>query len=164
MKPPGAARTYGVLVGRIKDGQEKDGRSPHYEIWAAANGDYRIAVNVRSVDGSDVLAFFDPAFSAPTKLALPSLAAGSPGFQPLPTGPEGRGLDYLRDGLFPLDRMAPIPAEARASASATCWMRRSSAPRPTALPSSSRSASPSTMPALTRHSASRPSVGCTTSI
>jgi uncharacterized protein YukJ len=112
MKPQNAQRTYGVLVGPIKDGQENpNGSSPHYEIWVHADADYRIAVNVRSVDGSDVLACFIPQFTNPTKLNLPALAAGAPGFQPIQTGPAGNGLDYLRDGLFPLDQMQPIPAD-----------------------------------------------------
>jgi uncharacterized protein YukJ len=111
-KPPGAQRTYGILVGKIHDGQPNtEGRSPHYEIWVKANGDYRIAVNVQSVDGSDVLALFDPDFKSTTKLDLPTLAAGPLGFNPLPTGSDGKGLDYLRDKLFPIDRMAPIPPE-----------------------------------------------------
>jgi uncharacterized protein YukJ len=75
-KPEGQPRRYGVLVGRIKDGQEDPdgaGKSPHYEIWVNADGaDYRVAVNVRSVDGSDVLAYFDPNFTAATKLRLPA--------------------------------------------------------------------------------------------
>jgi uncharacterized protein YukJ len=112
-KPEGQPRRYGVLVGRIKDGQEDPdgaGKSPHYEIWVNADGaDYRVAVNVRSVDGSDVLAYFDPNFTAATKLSLPALA-GAPGFRPLATGPEGEGLDYLRDGLFPLASMQDLPA------------------------------------------------------
>ena len=111
-KPPGQQRTYGLLVGTIKDGQmDPSGRSPHYEIWVSADQDYRIAVNVQSVDGSDVLAFFDPNFSAPTKLNLPSRAAGAAGFTALRTGPGGQGLDYLRDNLFPLEKMADIPGE-----------------------------------------------------
>lgn len=111
-KPPGAQRTYGTLVGKIQDGQQNpEGKSPHYEIWVKANGDYRIAVNVQSVDGSDVLALFDPDFKSPTKLDLPTLAAGALGFTSLPTGSNGQGLDYLRDNLFPIDKMAPIPPE-----------------------------------------------------
>ena len=111
-KPPGAERSYGILVGKIQDGQQNpEGKSPHYEIWVKANGDYRIAVNVQSVDGSDVLALFDPDFKSPTKLDLPTLAAGTLGFTSLPTGSSGKGLDYLRDNLFPVDKMAPIPPE-----------------------------------------------------
>src|SRR5271163_2640972 len=113
-KPEGQARRYSVLVGRIKDGQEDTegaGKSPHYEIWIDGGGEnYRVAVNVRSVDGSDVLAFFDPNFTAPTKDDLASLAR-APGLKPLDTGVDGVGLDYLRDDLFALDAMKDLPAE-----------------------------------------------------
>jgi uncharacterized protein YukJ len=110
---PAAAHSYGVLVGKIKDGQidPPETRSPHYEIWVGADNDYRIAVNARSVDDSEVVAFFDANFTAATKLDLPTLAAGPAGFTRLETGPNGQGIDYLRDGLFPLDKMAPIPTE-----------------------------------------------------
>ena len=71
-KPQGQSRKYSVLVGRIKDGQEDPegaGKSPHYEIWVDAAGvNYRIAVNVRSVDGSDVVAYYDPTFTGAAKL------------------------------------------------------------------------------------------------
>ena len=111
-RPKGQERSYGLLVGTIKDGQmDPSGRSPHYEIWVSADGDYRIAVNVESVDGSDVLAYFDPKFTSPTKLDLPRRTSGAAGFTPLRTGPDGQGLDYLRDKLFPLSKMADIPGE-----------------------------------------------------
>jgi uncharacterized protein YukJ len=111
-KPPTQQRSYGVLVGAIRDGQEDPGgHSPHYEIWVEADQNYRIAVNVRSVDGSDVLAHYDPNFTNPTKRDLAGLAAGKKGFTQLQTGPGGKGLDYLRDDLFPIDAMAPIPPE-----------------------------------------------------
>ncbi len=111
-KPKGQKRTYGLLVGTVKDGQmDPSGRSPHYEIWVGADRDYRIAVNVQSEDGSDVLAYFDPKYTQKTKLDLPSRAAGAAGFSALRTGPDGQGLDYLRDNLFPLDKMADIPGE-----------------------------------------------------
>jgi uncharacterized protein YukJ len=87
------------------------GRSPHYEIWVKADRDYRIAVNVLSVDGSEVLAYFDSNFTAPTKLDLTNRAAGVAGFNALRIGPDGQGLDYLRDNLFPIDKMAAIPLE-----------------------------------------------------
>ena len=111
-KPPTQQRSYGVLVGTIRDGQEDPaGHSPHYEIWVQADRNYRIAVNVRSVDGSDVVAHYDPDFAKPTKRDLASLAAGKKGFTALPTGPGGAGLDYLRDDLFPIGAMAPIPPD-----------------------------------------------------
>ncbi len=107
-----ATRTYGVLIGRVKAGRlDPSGASPHYEIWIDAGRPYRIAVNVRSVDGSEVLVHYDPAYGSPTKRDLPVLAAGAPGFIPLETGPGGAGLDYLRDGLFALADMHPIPPD-----------------------------------------------------
>lgn len=112
MKPERAERTYGVLVGHVARGREYGGgRSPHYEILVEAGGEYRLAVNVRSVDGSDVLAWLDDHFTGPTRPDLAALAAGAPGFAPLATGPDGQGLDYLRDGMFPLERMRPVPPE-----------------------------------------------------
>jgi uncharacterized protein YukJ len=109
-KPPTQQRTYGVLVGTIHDSRkETSGHSPHYEIWVQADTNYRIAVNVRSADGSDVLAHYDPNFTNPTKRDLAGLAAGRKGFTALATGPGGAGLDYLRDDLFPIDGMTLIP-------------------------------------------------------
>jgi uncharacterized protein YukJ len=104
------ARTYGVLVGSIKAGRlDPAGTSPHYQIWVVAGSDNdRVAVNVRSVDGSEVLVHYDPAYTLPTKRDLPALAAGPPGFTALVTGPNGTGLDYLRDGLFPIAEMQPL--------------------------------------------------------
>jgi len=111
-KPPGQQRSYGILVGTIRDGREDPaGHSPHYEIWVEADQNYRIAVNVRSVDGSDVVAHYDPDFTKPTKRDLASLAAGKKGLTALPTGPGGAGLDYLRDDLFLIGAMAPIPPD-----------------------------------------------------
>jgi uncharacterized protein YukJ len=105
-----AQRTYGVLVGTIKAGQlDPNGASPHYEIWIVAGSENdRVAVNVRSVDGSEVLVHYDPAYTLPTKRNLAALAAGSPGFTPLATGPGGAGLDYLRDALFPIADMQVV--------------------------------------------------------
>ena len=111
-KPASQQRTYGVLVGTIHDGRaDPPGHSPHYEIWVQADTNYRIAINVQSVDGSNVLAHYDPGFTKPTKRNLASLAAGRKGFTALPTGPNGKGLDYLRDDLFPIAATTPIPPD-----------------------------------------------------
>jgi uncharacterized protein YukJ len=111
-KPAGAVRHYGVLVGSVVDGFESpDGSSPHYEIRINGGQDFRIAVNVQSMDGSEVLAFFDANFGQSGRLDLTPLLSGQRGFQALQTGPAGSGgLDYLRDNLFPIDSMQPIPA------------------------------------------------------
>ncbi|MDB5362866.1 MAG: hypothetical protein JWO51_4163 [Rhodospirillales bacterium] len=102
---------YGVLVGRLKDGVEDGGKSPRYEIWVQGGGDFRIAVNVRSVDGSEVLAHYDPAYTPPASLDLAALAAGPAGFTAIATGPNGKGLDCLRDNLLPIADMSPLPPD-----------------------------------------------------
>jgi uncharacterized protein YukJ len=104
---------YGILVGRITDGQENpNGKSPHYEILVDAAGTpYRVAVNVQSVQGSEVIAYFDRNYTNDTKLGLAARAAGPHGFSALTDGPDGQGLDYVRDNLFPLAQMRPIPAD-----------------------------------------------------
>jgi len=105
----GGQLSYGVLVGKIRDGKLS---ATHYEIWVSAGGrDFRIAVNVRSVDGSDVLVHYEPNYTQNTKADLAHLAAGSPGFTAIPTGPHGSGLDYIRDDLFPIADMHPIPED-----------------------------------------------------
>lgn len=111
-KPAGAVRQYGVLVGSAVDGFESpDPKSPHYEIRIDGSRDYRIAVNVQSSDGSEVLAYFDPRFDQSKSLDLTPLLKGPRGFRALRTGPvDWQGLDYLRDKLFPLEAMEPIPA------------------------------------------------------
>jgi len=107
--------SYGVLVGDIREGQiDPTGKTPHYEIWIVAGGvNYRVAVNVISQDHSEVMAYFDPNYTPPNtpKLPLAKLASGAMGFRPMETGPGGQGLDYLRDELFPVDKMALIPDE-----------------------------------------------------
>lgn len=112
-KPRNAQRTYGVLVGKVADGTMKpSGSSPHYEIWVKANDeDFRIAVNVQSVDGSEVLVHYDPDFKGNSGHDIAGIAEGPAGFKPLQSGPDGEGLDYIRDTLFPIDDMTAIPAD-----------------------------------------------------
>ncbi|MBR0713428.1 DUF2278 family protein [Bradyrhizobium liaoningense] len=112
-RPPNAIRHYGVLVGSVVEGfQSSDGSSPHYEIHVkGGDRDYRIAVNVQSVDDSEVLAYFDAEFAKAGTLDLKPYLDGDPGFRRLETGPSGQGgLDYVRDNIFPVDAMRPIPA------------------------------------------------------
>jgi uncharacterized protein YukJ len=106
-----AQLSYGVLVGTVKDGTfDPSGTSPHYEIWVVAGAaNFRIAVNVQSVDASEVLVYYDPAYAQETKRNLAALASGPFGFAPLATGSAGGGLDYLRDNLFPIAAMRPVP-------------------------------------------------------
>ena len=80
-------RQFGVLVGTVKDGQyDPAGRSPHYEIWVKAGGDYRVAVNVESVDGSDVFRLFRSQLHEADQARSACTRGGHPGFTPLETG------------------------------------------------------------------------------
>jgi len=112
-RQPQSKYVYGVLVGRITDGQENPGgKSPHYEILVDAAGTpYRVAVNIQSVQGSEVLAYFDRNYSNDTKIGLTTRAGGPHGFTELTNGGDGQGLDYVRDDLFPLRKMTPIPPD-----------------------------------------------------
>lgn len=114
-RPAASKYVYGALVGRITDGKENpNGSSPHYEILVdAAGAPYRVAVNIRSVEGSEVLAYSDSQYTNDTKLGLPQRLSGTQGFTPLTTGKNGQGLDYLRDDLFPLAGMKPIAPDGR---------------------------------------------------
>jgi uncharacterized protein YukJ len=116
-RPATSKYVYGALVGRITDGKENpNGNSPHYEILVDAAGTpYRVAVNIRSVEGSEVLAFSSNQYTNDTKLGLSGRMSGPHGFTPLATGKQGEGLDYLRDDLFPLDQMKPIAPDGNGS-------------------------------------------------
>ena len=57
------------------------------------------------------MAYFDPAYSGDTKLGLAALSRGTHGFTALTKGDGGQGLDYVRDNLFPLNQMRPIPPD-----------------------------------------------------
>jgi len=109
-KPAAQSRQYGRLVGTIKAGREDGGSSPHYEIHIVAGADYRAAVNVKSVDGSNVIALFTTDYQPPAFLDLAALASGTKGFTALKTGKDGEGLDYVHQtGLVDLSAMQPIP-------------------------------------------------------
>jgi uncharacterized protein YukJ len=108
----GLQHPYGVLAGRARAGRFNDrGSSPHYEILVdTLRGTrfdlHRLVVNVRSMDGSAVLAYFSPDFTAKD---LSPLARAPFGFTALTTGPGGTGIDYARDGLFDIAKMEDIP-------------------------------------------------------
>jgi uncharacterized protein YukJ len=107
-----ALRSYGVLAGRIVEGRsERDADTPHYQVRVDGGGtDFRIAVNVLSQQApSELLYLADPAFRHPLLADLPALADG---FTPVPSGPGGVALDYIRANLFDRTAMRPLPSTA----------------------------------------------------
>jgi uncharacterized protein YukJ len=85
---------YSVLKGDPVSGKLVFGRSPHYQIQVQAGGDtITVAVNVESVDGSEVLYIVDHAFQPPNTVALDALDAG---LTPLASQDGGLALDFVR--------------------------------------------------------------------
>ena len=99
---------YAVLVGRAVDRRFATTKSNHYEIKISSAGQtYRIAVNVQSADGSEVLYAMRDHFQQPM---LAQLAALADGHHPLASAAGGLALDYVRgEQLTPADFVA-LPA------------------------------------------------------
>jgi uncharacterized protein YukJ len=98
---------YTVLAGKAVDRRFATAKKNHYEIHIRAAGeDYRIAVNVQSVDKSEVLYFVDPNFSHPL---LAQLVAVPEGHQAVAQMPGGIALDYVRGGYVQQSQMLPLP-------------------------------------------------------
>ena len=88
---------YSVLTGRPTAGKVVSGSSAHYQITvAAASGTVTVAVNIESVDGSEVLYAIKGGFTPPNPQALQALAEG---FTALPSQPGGLALDYVRETI-----------------------------------------------------------------
>jgi uncharacterized protein YukJ len=101
---------YGVLAGRVSERKLASGSSNHYEVHVQAAGeDFRIAVNVQSVDGSEVLYHVDDAFDHPVTTALAALAEGH---HVVPMTPDGLAIDYVRAGYVARADMLPLPVQA----------------------------------------------------
>src|SRR5438067_9304975 len=101
---------YGVLAGRVVERRLASGSSNHYEVHVKAAGeDFRIAVNVQSVDGSEVLYHVDDAFDHPVTAALAALAEGH---HIVPMTADGLAIDYVRAGYVAKADMLPLPVEA----------------------------------------------------
>ena len=74
---------YSVLKGQPTAGKVVTGASRHYQITVAAGeGTFTVAVNIESVDGSEVLYAIEQSFTPPDATGLGALM---PGFMPLPS-------------------------------------------------------------------------------
>jgi len=99
---------YAVLVGRAVDRRFATTKSNHYEIKISAAGQsYRIAVNVQSADGSEVLYAMRDPFAHPMLAQLTALADGH---HPINSAAGGLAIDFVRtEHLKPSDFVA-LPA------------------------------------------------------
>lgn len=85
---------YSVLVGDPTAGKVVTGASTHYQITMQANGGpFTVAVNIQSVDGSDVLYAIEENFTPPDLAGLLALPTG---MTALKRAPGGLALDYVR--------------------------------------------------------------------
>jgi uncharacterized protein YukJ len=99
---------YAVLAGRAVDRRFATTKSNHYEIKISAAGQaYRIAVNVQSADGSEVLYGVRDPFAHPMLAQLGALADGH---HPLPSAAGGLALDYVRGEQLTAADFVPLPA------------------------------------------------------
>ena len=85
---------YSVLAGRPMAGKVVSGASAHYQItMQATGGPFTVAVNIQSVDGSEVLYAIEEEFTPPDLAGLTALPMG---MTTLKTEVGGLALDYVR--------------------------------------------------------------------
>ena len=86
---------YSVLRGMPIAGEVVTGASTHYQITVAAAGaHFTAAVNIESVDGSEVLYAIQQPCTPPDTAGLQAVAEG---VTPVASEPGGLALDYVRD-------------------------------------------------------------------
>lgn len=106
--------SYSVLKGKPTAGKVVGGASTHYQITVSATGGpFTVAVNIQSVDGSEVLYAIENSFVPPNG---PGLAALAPGMTALQSAAGGLALDFVREqiGGKPMITkagMTPLPIE-----------------------------------------------------
>ncbi len=88
---------YSVLAGDPVAGKVVTGSSTHYQITMnAPSGPFTVAVNIQSVDGSEVLYAIEEEFTPPDVAALQALPMG---MTPLKSKPGGLALDFVRSQI-----------------------------------------------------------------
>lgn len=88
---------YSVLAGDPTSGKVVTGSSTHYQItMSGAGGPFTVAVNIESVDGSEVLYAIEENFTPPDESALTALSLG---MHALPSAPGGLALDFVRSTI-----------------------------------------------------------------
>ncbi len=109
---------YSVLKGHPTAGKVVTGSSAHYQITVnaldSAHRPLTIAVNIQSVDGSEVLYAIKPSFTPPSPAGLAALTTG---IAPLTSRTGGLALDFVREmvagqPLVTRAEMSLLPIEA----------------------------------------------------
>lgn len=100
---------YGLLRGQVFGYQIGSDANPHFQIIvknSASDDRYRIAVNVRSQDKSEVLYYLRDPFQHELIDRLPQQSTS--GFNALHSTPDSLALDYIRGNLFDPAAMRPL--------------------------------------------------------
>jgi uncharacterized protein YukJ len=85
---------YSVLAGRPTAGKVVGGSSTHYQItMQVGSATFTVAVNIQSVDGSEVLYAIEEEFTPPDLAGLMALPMGMTAVK---SAPGGLALDYVR--------------------------------------------------------------------
>lgn len=101
---------YAVLKGRPINNRLASGASPHYQVLVSENGTlHRIAINVRSQDGSEVEFLVRSRFEHPITDLLAELPEG---LHKTPSQPGGVALDFIRGNLMQPWEFVPLPLSA----------------------------------------------------
>jgi uncharacterized protein YukJ len=103
-------KNYGVLKARAISVRQGTGRSPHYQFHVVDGDDnWRLAVNVQSQDGSEVLYLVQPRFRHPVLALIEPLPLG---FHAIASEPGGLALDFIRANLADPQDFVPLPVTA----------------------------------------------------
>lgn len=103
-------KNYAVLKGRPINNRFATGANPHYQVLVSENGTlHRIAINVRSQDGSEVQFLVRSRFEHPITDLLAELPEG---LHATPSQPGGVALDFIRANLMQPWELVPLPLSA----------------------------------------------------
>jgi uncharacterized protein YukJ len=108
--PESGGVKYGLLRGTVTHFGTEDGtKTPHFQIIVEDGTEqiWRVAVNVRSDDGSnDQAVAIDPMVGHPI---LDKLSGVAIGYTPLPDHTSGLALDFVREPLFEASQLEVLP-------------------------------------------------------
>ncbi|WP_010336681.1 DUF2278 family protein [Sphingobium yanoikuyae] len=103
-------KNYAILKGRPVANRLGTSGSPHYQVQISADGEmYRIAINVRSQDGSEVQFLVRQPFEHPLTAAITAMEEGC---VPVPSALGGVALDFIRGNLAQPWEFVPLPINA----------------------------------------------------
>lgn len=101
---------YSALKGRPISSRIATGKNPHYQVLVSANGVlFRIAINVRSDDGSEVEFIVNSHFEHPITEVWESLPGG---LTAIASAPGGAAIDFIRGNLAQPWEFRPLPMSA----------------------------------------------------